>query len=376
MDKVNMQFSNKSIDDYLILNAIPKMGIAGLLKTSKQHACNILDIPLLSDAQLSDSAWKSFQISALRQPSSQTQNTLRLTHEWLARSRQHHFIPLGSEDYPESLNELSRPPLFLFVAGNLALLSTPQLAMIGTRSPSQYAKEVVNDLVREVSEHVDVAITSGMALGIDGLSHRASLHYGIPTIAVLGCGIDRAYPARHRQLYQDIQENGAVVSEFVPGTAPHAQLFPRRNRIISGLSKGVLVVEAKIKSGSLVTARYALEQNKEVFAVPSAIYNPNAEGCHYLIKSGAKLVESALDILEELPFLAKTHKNHDKHEKISNQVLASDPLLATVGYNALSVDAIAERSGMSVSDVLTKLLQYELRGIVASTPEGYVKLRA
>jgi len=244
-----MQFSNKSIDDYLILNAIPKMGIAGLLKTSKQHACNILDIPLLSDAQLSDSAWKSFQISALRQPSSQTQNTLRLTHEWLARSRQHHFIPLGSEDYPESLNELSRPPLFLFVAGNLALLSTPQL-------------------------------------------HRASLHYGIPTIAVLGCGIDRAYPARHRQLYQDIQENGAVVSEFVPGTAPHAQLFPRRNRIISGLSKGVLVVEAKIKSGSLVTARYALEQNKEVFAVPSAIYNPNAEGCHYLIKSGAKLVES------------------------------------------------------------------------------------
>jgi len=247
--------------------------------------------------------------------------------------------------------------------------------MIGTRKPSQYAKEVVDDLVASISEQIDTAITSGMALGIDGLSHRASLHYKVPTIAVLGCGIDIAYPARHRQLYHDIQQQGAVVSEFPPGTPPHACLFPRRNRIISGLSLGLVVVEAKIKSGSLVTARYALEQNKEIFAVPSAIYNPNAEGCHYLIKSGAKLIENADDILDELPFLAKSKQIPDKQQKSLNLHLASDTLLDSVSYSATSVDLIAKRTGMPVSEVLTQLLQYELRGIVASTPEGYVKLR-
>jgi DNA processing protein len=201
------------------------------------------------------------------------------------------------------------------------------------------------------------------------------LHHGLPTAAVLGCGPDIAYPKRHQQLYYDIQQHGAVISEFVPGTAPHASLFPRRNRIISGLSLGVVVVEAKIKSGTLVTAKYALEQNKEVFAVPSAIYNPNAEGCHYLIKSGAKLIENAQDILDELPFLAKVLQKPHKAQKTHNQVLASDPLLDNVTYSATSVDLIAKRTGMPVSDVLIQLLQYELRGIVASTPEGYVKLR-
>lgn len=374
-DSVFRNISCNNINQYLLLDSIPKMGISGLMQTASLYQCDLLQIPLLSDQDLANAAWKSEQISALRSPRVSYFKTKRLVHDWLDLSDQHHFVTLDDTRFPPLLTELSRPPLFLFVAGHLDILLQPQLAMIGTRNPSQYAKEVVDDLVRGISQELDVAITSGMALGIDGLSHRASLHYKVPTIAVLGCGIDRAYPARHRQLYCDIQQHGAVVSEFAPGTAPHASLFPRRNRIISGLSLGVVVVEAKIKSGTLVTTRYALEQNKEVFAVPSAIYNPNAQGCHYLIKSGAKLIENAADIIDELPFLAKPLKTSNKDQNIRNQDLASDPLLDSVTYSAQSVDLIAKRTGMTVSEVLIKLLQYELRGIVASTPEGYVKLR-
>lgn len=374
-DSVLNSTSEYDIDAYLRLDAVPKMGISGLRQTAAHHQCQLLDILQLSDKQLVGSGWKREQIDALRCTNKNVEKSQRLAHQWLNKADQHYFISLSDTNYPPLLKELSRPPLFLFVAGNAKAISQAQIAMIGTRKPSQYAKEVVDDLVASISEQIDTAITSGMALGIDGLSHRASLHYKVPTIAVLGCGIDIAYPARHRQLYHDIQQQGAVVSEFPPGTPPHASLFPRRNRIISGLSLGLVVVEAKIKSGSLVTARYALEQNKEIFAVPSAIYNPNAEGCHYLIKSGAKLIENADDILDELPFLAKSKQIPDKQQKSLNLHLASDTLLDSVSYSATSVDLIAKRTGMPVSEVLTQLLQYELRGIVASTPEGYVKLR-
>lgn len=375
MDPVSNTLTNHMLNTYLRLDAIPKIGISKLCETSTYHQCELIDIEQLSNADLTKSGWSNEQITALRKPGASFEASKRRVYDWLNVSDKHHFISLDDARFPPLLKELSRPPLFLFVAGNSEVIMQSQLAMIGTRAPSQYAKEVVDDLVRSISEQMNVAITSGLALGIDGLSHRASLHYRLPTIAVLGCGIDTAYPARHRQLFHDIQQEGAVVSEFLPGVAPHASLFPRRNRIISGLSLGVAVIEAKIKSGTLVTVRYALEQNKEVFAVPSAIYNPNAQGCHYLIKSGAKLIENAADILEELPFLAKSKKTAHKQQKSTNQVLASDPLLDSVTYSAISVDMIAKRTGMPVSDVLIQLLQYELRGIVASTPEGYVKLR-
>ena len=374
-DSVSQRSVECQMHTYLTLDAIPKMGIASLNKTADFCQCNLLDIPKQSDKQLSACGWQPAQINAIRVPSRSVTNTIAKAQKWLDSSDKHHFIGISDTHYPEHLKQLSRPPLFLFIAGNVACLNRPQLAMIGTRSPSQYAHVVVDDLVGSIASSMDICITSGMALGVDGLSHRASLHHSIPTLAVLGCGPDIAYPKRHQQLYYEIQQEGAIVSEFVPGTAPHASLFPRRNRIISGLSLGVIVIEAKIKSGTLVTARYALEQNKEVFAVPNAIYNPNAEGCHYLIKSGAKLVENAQDILDELPFLSKPIEIVDNLKKSSNQPLASDPLLDSVSYSAISVDLIAKRTGMPVSDVLTQLLQYELRGIVASTPEGYVKLR-
>ncbi|MFC4698812.1 DNA-processing protein DprA [Glaciecola siphonariae] len=374
-DSVLSASREDEISAYLRLDGIPKIGIASLLKTAKMHGCRLLDIPALSRSDLVTSGWQEQQIRYLCSADTSLRRSRSRLFNWLNKSDTHHFIGFNDFAYPSSLKHLTRPPLFLLVAGQIEALAFAQLAMIGTRSPSQYAKEVVDDLVSAIASNMDVALTSGMALGIDGLSHRASLHHGMPTLAVLGCGIDIAYPKRHQSLYYDIQESGAVISEFVPGTVPHASLFPRRNRIISGLAQGVIVVEAKIKSGTLVTAKYALEQNKEVFAVPSAIYNPNAEGCHHLIKQGAKLIENAQDILDELPFLAKNQEIVTNPQKSVNQDLASDPLLDSVGYSAISVDLIAKRTGMSVSDVLIQLLQYELRGIVASTPEGYVKLR-
>jgi len=374
-DSVSMHAYEQKIEQYLRLDSIPRIGIKSLHKTANHHQCELLDIFKLSTTQLQESGWSPAQINALHTKSSSINQDLRGLMAWLASSAKHHFITCSDATFPSQLKELARPPLFLLAKGEPQLLYRPQLAMVGTRSPSQYAKEVVDDLVAGIARHTHAYITSGMALGIDGFSHRASLFHGVPTIAVLGCGIDVIYPKRHRQLYDEIAEKGVIVSEFLPGTAPHASLFPRRNRIISGLSDGVIVIEAKIKSGSLVTTKYALEQNKEIFAVPSAIYNPNAEGCHFLIKSGAKLTETVQDVVDELPYLTKSHENSQFQQKSIKQTLASDPLLDSVSYSATSVDLIAKRTGMSIPDVLTQLLQYELRGIVASTPEGYVKLR-
>jgi DNA processing protein len=216
-----------------------------------------------------------------------------------------------------------------------------------------------------------------LALGIDAACHRASLANNIPTLAVLGCGVDQIYPKRHKDLYAEIEQKGLIVSEFPLGTKPLAHLFPRRNRIITGLSLGLVVVEARLKSGSLVSAKYALEQNKEVFALPNNIHNPNSQGCHSLIKQGAVLIENADDIVSELVSMTGADISADfdkKNQKKANSYLASEPLLDSVDYSATSIDTIAKRSGMSLSDVLTKLLEYELRGLVASTAEGYIRL--
>ncbi|WP_395339044.1 DNA-processing protein DprA [Ningiella sp. W23] len=363
------------VETYLKLDSVPNLGIVSLRKLASKFGCHLAELPTIDEATLVRHGLKPAQIASLKGKNQGFDAMRRRTFDWLQKHSSNCILTPEDEHFPTSLLHLARPPLLLFATGDVSILAQSHIAMVGTRSPSQYAKEVIDDFVQDISINMDVGLTSGMALGVDALSHRAALHYGVKTIAVLGCGIDVVYPKRHRALYQQICEEGLVVSEFVPGTAPHASLFPRRNRIISGLSAGVIVIEAQIKSGTLVTAKYALEQNKEVFAVPGAIYNPNSRGSHHLIKSGAKLSESVKDILEELPHLEKQNKESTISQKNVNQSLASDPLLDSVGYSATSVDLIAERSGMPVSDVLTQLIQYELRGIVAPTPEGYVKLR-
>ncbi|MCI0655067.1 MAG: DNA-processing protein DprA, partial [Methylococcaceae bacterium] len=218
--------------------------------------------------------------------------------EWLNQPG-HQAITLHDSRYPARLKEIAVPPPLLFVSGDPALLSTPQLSIVGSRNPSPSGVGTARNFAAALSG-AGLCITSGLALGIDASAHEGSLNAGGKTVAVLGTGPDRVYPARHKQLAWKIAEKGCLVSEFPPGTRPKACNFPRRNRIISGLSLGVLVVEAAIQSGSLITARLALEQGREVFAIPGSIHNPLARGCNALIKSGAKLVETAQDILEEL----------------------------------------------------------------------------
>ena len=217
---------------------------------------------------------------------------------WLAQP-DNHLLPVTDPRYPAQLKTIHDPPAALFVHGNPDMLSTPQIAMVGSRNPSAGGARTAQDFARHFA-NCGLAVTSGLAMGIDAACHQGALAADGITIAVTGTGLDRVYPASNRELAHQIAGKGALVSEFPPGTPPRPGHFPRRNRIIAGLSLGTLVVEAALKSGSLITAQQALEQSREVFAIPGSIHNPMARGCHLLIRQGAKLVETANDVLEEL----------------------------------------------------------------------------
>lgn len=283
--------------------------------------------------------------------------------------------------YPLLLKEIYDPPLVLFVRGNIELLLLPQIAIVGSRNASVAGRETAHKLAGQLSEKF--VITSGLALGVDAQAHIGALSHAGYTIAVVATGLDMTYPARHRKLQKDIiKNNGLMVSEFAPGVAAKAGHFPKRNRLISGLSLGVLVVEASFKSGSLITARCALEQGREVFAVPSSIYNIQAKGCHWLIKQGAKLVESIADIEEELGDVVTDglYSNRDNEkvssiEKSEQQDLFNDPMLASVGYEVTPVDMVVSRSKLPINVVLTRLTVLELKGLVSAVPGGYLKLK-
>ncbi len=361
------------ISNWLRLNNIPNIGYIRLSTSALKLNVSLSQLLSIKPEQLTSIGWSNEQISAMSLSNKAVTAQIEQTLNWLSKSSNHHFVSLECERYPALLKQISRPPLFLFVWGDIDLLSQPQIAFVGSRKASFSAVQTTNDLVQNLAKH-SVAITvTGLALGVDAACHHASLANNLPTIGVLGCGVDVVYPKRHKLLYKEVAQNGALVSEFLLGTNPVASMFPRRNRIISGMSLGTIVIEAKIKSGSLVTAKYAMEQNREVFAVPNNVNNPNAQGCHWLIKQGAKLTEDIQDILDEIPCIASETK---KVEKKSLESLAYDPLLDSVGYIATSVDSIAKRTGMSLNDVLSQLLEHELRGLVASTAQGYVKLRA
>ena len=291
-----------------------------------------------------------------------------------AEEPNHHILTLASPDYPAQLAEISSPPLVLFVIGDKTLLSQPQLAIVGSRVPSQQGIVNAGAFTQAIAE-AGWVITSGMADGIDGVCHRMALGLGKPTIAVLGTGVDIAYPRLHTELAREIGAKGALISEFALGTPPRAEHFPRRNRIISGLSAGVLVVEATQKSGSLITARFAAEQGREVFAIPGSIHNPKARGCHILLKDGAALVETAEDITRELTQW-KRPISSTFHPQIPPPRLDNDQqvLVNTLGDAVTSLDLLVARSGYSVASVMATMTRLELTGIVERTPGGYVRI--
>jgi len=286
-----------------------------------------------------------------------------------------HILKLKDDAYPSRLKEISDPPPVLFVRGAVPTISSLQLAVVGSRNPSPVGKKTAEDFSRHMAM-TGLTITSGLALGIDAISHQGALDVKGITVAVTGTGLDRVYPARHKRLAEMIlDEGGALVSEFSPSTKAHASNFPRRNRIISGLSLGVLVVEAAINSGSLITARLALEQGREVFAIPGSIHNPLARGCNALIRQGAKLVETAQDVIDELAQYGGAPQTVSSQETIvgvnSEKIDAShQDLLQHIGYEPTSIDALVAETGERVEVISSMLLVLELRGIVSSAPGG------
>jgi len=273
-----------------------------------------------------------------------------------------HIVTLGDADYPASLLEIPDPPTLLYVRGNPALLARRGLAIVGSRNATPQGMQTAEAFARTLAGK-GLAIVSGLALGIDAAAHRGALAAGGDTVAVIGTGADRLYPARNRELALAIAEHGAIVSEFPLGTPAVAANFPRRNRIISGLACGVLVVEAAPESGSLITARLAGEQGREVFAIPGSIHSPVARGCHKLIRQGAKLVETAADILEELGSEAAPDTETDASTNDG-----SDPVLAALGHGPCPLDDLVERTGLAADRLLGQLLTLELAGRIATLP--------
>lgn len=282
------------------------------------------------------------------------------TLTWLAQPG-NHLISLADAAYPRALLEIPDPPPLLYAKGRIELLNIPALAIVGSRNATPQGEKTAEEFAHALSDG-GYCIVSGLALGIDGAAHRGALKGCGSTIAVVGTGLDIVYPARHRQLAHQISEQGLLVSEFPLGTPSMAQNFPRRNRIISGLCRGCLVVEAHLQSGSLITARLAAEQGREVFAIPGSIHSPVAKGCHLLIKQGAKLVESMQDILEELGEAAPPAETAVE--------LADEPLLIHLGYDPVGMDELVVRSGLTSENLSAMLLMLELEGKVASLPGG------
>lgn len=293
---------------------------------------------------------------------------------WLEQTHSH-VITIQHPLYPALLKQIADPPPLLFVRGNPALLSLPQLAIVGSRNPSKQGTQTAFDFAKNLS-YCGLGITSGLALGIDAASHQGALAARGVTIAVTGTGLDRIYPAKHKDLAIDIVQTGAMISEFPPDTVAKANHFPRRNRIISGLCQGLLVVEAAKESGSLITARLALEQNREVFAIPGSIHNPLARGCNALIREGAKLVETTHDILEELNYSIQQDVPTATVGIESTLDLEQQTLLNLVQFSPTSVDYLVELTGKSADILSSGLLILELQGYLAATAGGcYTRIK-
>jgi DNA processing protein len=282
--------------------------------------------------------------------------------DWLEQPH-NDIVTLADTDYPQLLLNIPDPPPLLYLKGRRPLLNVPALAIVGSRNATLQGMDNAEAFAQSLGT-AGLCIVSGMAHGIDAAAHRGGLHTQARSIAVIGTGLDKVYPAANRELAHLLAEQGLLVSEFPLGTPPLAANFPRRNRIISGLSLGCLVVEASLQSGSLITARMALEQGREVFAIPGSIHSPQAKGCHALIKQGAKLVERAQDILDELGGFASI----DFIER--NPPMVEHPLYPHMGFDPVDLDTLSLRSGLTIEALSAILLQLELEGRIASLPGG------
>jgi DNA processing protein len=304
---------------------------------------------------------------------------LQTTLEWLQAGDDRLIATLGDAAYPAALLNIEDPPLMLYMLGTRAKQwstvgqnKAPHIAIVGSRNPTPQGESNARQFARAFGS-AGLCVVSGLALGIDGAAHDGALLGGGDTIAVVGTGLDRVYPKKHLALAHRIAQQGMIISEFPLGTPPLTANFPRRNRIISGLSLGTLVVEAALQSGSLITARLAVEQGKEVFAIPGSIHSPQSRGCHALLKQGAKLVEVAQDVLEELNLSAGHIRPPAAGAQVDDAIeepCAESPLMRALGFDAVSLDALQARTGLDTAQLQAQLLELELDGQLARLPGG------
>ena len=337
----------------------------------------------VSDNALLEAGLKKEGIAAYR---AQLPDAADPDWRWLEAADQHHILVPEDSRYPTLLKRIRTAPPVLFALGNAELLNDPQIGMVGSRNPTQGGKENARAFAAHFAAN-GLTVTSGLAVGIDAHSHEAALDAGGNTLAVVGNGLDIMYPLRNRKLAERMVAQGCIVSEFPIGIPAHPQHFPRRNRIISGMSFGVLIVEAALQSGTLVTARHAMEQGREVFAIPGSIHNPLARGCHHLIRQGAKLVETANDVLEEISPQLNAWLQQDKVPPTAQGKLALtggnapleadtfDPeyaqVLDALGYEPLPIDRIILNTGLTADAVSSILLMLELHNLVAACGGGH-----
>ncbi|CRL59899.1 MULTISPECIES: DNA-processing protein DprA [Proteus] len=374
---------------WIRLNAVSRLPVNKAIQIAKYlQSLTQLNQKLLIGCGLSEQQSHQF----LRLPANAVTDTLK----WLDKNESS-LLTITDSDYPSLLKQISSPPLLLFVAGNRQHLKSTQIALIGSRVATQYGSKWATYFAQELVKK-ELTITSGLAQGIDGIGHRSALKSNGITIAVLGSGLEQIYPSFHRTLATQIKESGLIISEHLPMTPPLARYFPQRNRIISGLSTALLIVEAGIKSGSLITANYALQQGKELFVLPGLLGDAHFEGNHQLIKQGANLASSPEDILEylnsslqwltcdnehrqkliteEYTTLINNKKRESKIEQLtSEQQQAMDVILPLLHFNkTLPIDIIAQASGLSTSALAPLLLELELIKKVAIVAGGYTRL--
>ncbi len=365
--------------DWLALILTPRLGTRRFSEMRRYFESDTGWIDA-SDSDLVKAGLDRPQIKALREPDP---DSLKQCQQWL-QAEDHWLISIDDDYYPPLLRDIADPPPAIFVAGQPACLLQPQLAIVGSRNATSggldHARSFAGALARG-----GLAITSGLAAGVDGQAHMACLDAGGKTIAVAGTGLDRVYPARHRDLAHRIVGQGAMVSTFRPGTEARPGHFPARNRLISGMTLGTLVVEAGQRSGSLITARLASEQGREVFAIPGSVHNPLARGCHRLIREGAKLVETADEVLEELRPLASQlgqalaerlsstdDQAMNREESGAQAELDEDQrrVLEAIGYDPVPIDEIIGRTQLTAASVSSILLMLELEGFAAAHTGG------
>lgn len=358
----------------LILQTLPGIGSVALSKLHQQFGsfAKALQTPTNTVVPAYRKGLKAYRAK----PADFTKRAQEALHTCATQAID--IILISSPDYPALLREIDTPPALLFVKGNASALNLPQIAIVGSRNHSTAGQENAKAFARHLANS-GFTITSGLALGIDATAHLGALETG-KTIAVLGTGVDVIYPRRHQSLYTDIiARDGAIVSEFPPGTPARAGNFPQRNRIISGLSLGVLVVEAALQSGSLITARLAMEQGREVFALPGSIHNPSARGCHQLIRQGAALVETADDIINELggmlAYKAEGPEQTDSPDPITTLDDTSNKILEALGFDPLDLDTLIARTQLAPATISGLLVQLELLGWVEQRAGIYSRLR-